>query len=241
MDRFILQWFWMRVMSVVALVVGGWLMWKMWQKKTGVKTSPLWIFFNPLILLEFVSNNHNDWWMVTPALASFYLVAFDKKTTGRIIASALLLLASTQIKYATLVLVPFWLYVVIDKKYLQWLLSVGWLKALYDWAGKHLFDLMAIAMFVPLLTPRAQLFHPWYLSWSLGWWPLCRLRVVKYALLFFSLSALLRYSAYLWIGEYNLQTTIAAITITFAGAAVLGIGVWLVKFVSKKAFLLKRS
>jgi len=31
----------------------------------------------------------------------------------------------------------------------------------------------SLILFVPLLTPRSQQFHPWYWMWVLSWIPLC--------------------------------------------------------------------
>lgn len=237
-DKFVLQWLAMRMMNLGALMLSGILMWKMWRREKYFSSSPVWILLNPLILIEFISNSHNDWWMLLPALAAFYLIRSPKKTWWKILLSALFLLASTQIKFATVVLLPFWLYCLIAGQswWVKFVAKLS-LKKFNDWVEKYFFDLMAIAMFVPLLTPRAQFFHPWYLSWSLAWWPLCRARWLKYTFLCLSLSAMLRYLVYLWLGDYTVGLAVGEVVITFAGAAVFGLAIYLVKHLSsvKKA------
>ncbi|MBU0578649.1 hypothetical protein KJ628_01565 [Patescibacteria group bacterium] len=154
------------------------------------------LLLNPLLLIEVVSNVHNDLWMMTPALAAMLLIT-RKKTNKNILISFALLLFSASIKLATLALIPLWLALVLP-----------WKKA---WPKFHKFItsswplLVSILLFLPLLTPRSKQFLPWYLIWSLVWLPLInkKWQAWKISLLVLTISSMLRYAPYLWAGNYD--------------------------------------
>lgn len=141
-------------------------------------------FFNPLVLIEILSSAHNDLWMLAPALLAVYLASeFKNKKLMRIILIALLMAFSISIKFATVVLLPFIGYFLIENKLGKWKLGI--------W--KYKFELMSLAMFAPLLTERSKQFLPWYLLWSLIFVPMVKIKFWRNLLIVFSLSALLRY------------------------------------------------
>lgn len=157
--RFLTTWLSFRLFSILSLVVLFNLTWKSIQAWT--KKNPNWVligtFFNPLMLLEIVSNSHNDLWMMVPAVASLVLLAGRKRSVLAVIFSAILLGLSASTKLATLVLIPTWLLLCFFPKHP--VLKKTW-------------SILAIlSLFTPLLTARSQQFHPWYLSWLLVWWP----------------------------------------------------------------------
>ena len=173
-----------------------------------------WLILNPLLLLEIIGNIHNDLWMVLPALWSLYWIypqQSQPKSRWQITASLLCLLFSASIKYATLALVPLWLWS-WWQNYPQLIAKFGrhlshqwqhfWAQIL-AWTNFYFFDLCAVAMFLPLLTSRAQRFHPWYLSWSLMFLPLTQARVTLISLVILSLSAMSRYAPYLWFNDFT--------------------------------------
>jgi hypothetical protein len=164
-----------------------------------IKKQNIWLpslLLNPLLLIEVVSNVHNDLWMMTPALVAM-LLATRKKTSKNILISFILLLFSASIKLATLALIPMWLALILP-----------WKKA---WPKFHQFVttnwpfLTSVLLFLPLLTPRSKQFLPWYLIWSLVWLPLInkKWQAWKISLLVLSISSMLRYIPYLWTGNYE--------------------------------------
>ncbi len=164
-----------------------------------IKKQNIWLpllLLNPLLLIEVVSNVHNDLWMMTPALTAI-LLATRKKTSKNILISFTLLLFSASIKLATLALIPIWLALVLP-----------WKKA---WPKLHKFIignwpfLTSVLLFLPLLTPRSKQFLPWYLIWSLVWLPLInkKWQAWKISLIILSISSMLRYIPYFWAGNYQ--------------------------------------
>jgi len=102
-------------------------------------------------------------------------------------------------------------------------------------ANHYFFDLCALAMFIPLLTSRAQRFHPWYLSWALVFWPLCRHPRTHTAMLILSVSAMLRYLPYLWFHEYTDAITLSQQVITLLPVTVYAVAIMVTHFVSPAA------
>ena len=208
LGKFLPAWFLFRGMSLVSLI-GLWLLLKKYltdeQKKSWL--APL-VFFNPLLLIEVITNSHNDLWMMVPAMWSLLILVdhAKSKTLLRTAFSLLLLAVTIWIKLATAVLLPLWLVLAL---YRLKIFTSFW-------------PVMASAlMFVPLLTTRSQQFLPWYLVWCLVWlpfWPQLTQSSSKLVsllnklsaawlmtLIAFSISGLGRYWPYLRIGEYTAQ------------------------------------
>ena len=143
-------------------------------------------FLNPLLLIEILSSAHNDLWMLAPALLAVYLATnLQKKKIFKIILIAVLLTVSISIKFATIVLLPLIIYLALKNR-------LGRL-------GKFpTYDLMALAMFAPLLTERSKQFLPWYLLWSLIFLPLIKNKFLRNLLIVFSFSSLLRYLPWMY-------------------------------------------
>lgn len=136
-------------------------------------------FLNPLVLIEILSSAHNDLWMLAPALLATYLASnFDKNKLLKFISIIFLMAVSISIKFATLVLLPFLIYLMLKEKIGRW---------------KYTFDLMSLALFLPLLTDRSRQFLPWYLLWSFVFAPIMKSNFLRNLLIIFSLSSLLRY------------------------------------------------
>lgn len=175
-------------------------------------------FFNPLVLIELLMNMHNDLWMMLPALWSLFLIypaqknhIFLRPKISHQIFSVLLFAFSCSIKYASLALVPFWLFlfflpILSPFKKLLINKSQNIIQKLANFILTYFFDGCAIVMFLPLLTSRAQLFHPWYLIWSLVFLPFVKNKIIRTSLLILSFSSLLRYLPFLWENGYNDNT-----------------------------------
>lgn len=173
-----------KIFSFLSLVISLLILEKFFKK---VNYRQLALFFlNPLLLIEVLSSAHNDLWMLAPALLAIYLsLDLRKSTLLRTILIIILMAISISIKFATLALLPFLFYFIFKEKF----------KKL---SNLPIFDLMSIAMFLPLLTERSKHFLPWYLLWSLIFIPLVKNKLWRNLLLVFSLSALLRYLPWLY-------------------------------------------
>lgn len=200
-QKFLPTWLLFRLFAVLSLV----LLFVVLQKLvTKINQRPLtikdfWlVFLNPLLIIEIVSNQHNDLWMMVPALAAFAMIVDkpQKRSLLIMIGSGLLLALSATTKLATVVLFPLW-----SLGILRWV----WPKIARIFSWQRLAWLAAVAMFVPLLTSRSQQFLPWYLIWSLVWLPVIKEPLLKAWLIIFSLAALLRYVPWLRVLEYNDQ------------------------------------
>ncbi|MEX0895704.1 MAG: hypothetical protein WDZ94_02075, partial [Patescibacteria group bacterium] len=127
------------------------------------------------------------------------------------------------IKFATLVWLPILIGIIIQQRLLYGFIGsrlalvpfarlrsagsrlseriINWLQRLVVWIPFS----ASILAFIPLLTARSQLFHPWYLTWSLIWLPFMKMTLWTKVLLVFSFSSLLRYLPWMYYGGYSDQ------------------------------------
>lgn len=198
MGKFTLTWLLFRLFSFVSLLL------LLRVLLTYTPTKQRWwimaILLNPLVLIEIITNTHNDLWMMTPAVLSLSMVSRQTASWKHVIPSLMLLVASITIKLATVVLLPMWLV-------LTWQRVGGWVpsfaRSFLAWINKQWALLAAVAMFSLLLTNRSQQFHPWYLTWVLAWIPLMSATVLQWSFLLLSASSMMRYLPYLAKGEYT--------------------------------------
>ncbi|HEX7017340.1 MAG TPA: hypothetical protein VF209_00320 [Patescibacteria group bacterium] len=208
--KFLLTWLSFRLFSLLSLLLLA-LTYLYALRKKLANVAVVWlILLNPLLLIEIISNSHNDLWMMVPAVWSLLLVSSDAQpikgskflTTG---LSLILLALATSIKLATITLLPLWLALVI------WDLGPIKRVPLASDLGQFLIRdwpfWASILMFIPLLTLRSQQFHPWYLTWVLVWLPLIKVskaaKIWIPAILLLSISSLLRYLPYLYAGTFE--------------------------------------
>ncbi len=169
---------------------------------------------NPLVLIEIISNSHNDAWMMAPAIFSLVLIVDQKskriqKNIAVIFVSFLLLVFSISIKYATLLLFPIWLFILckpIFEKYIKKFLPQ--MLDLISFITEYIYDFSSIALFLPLLTPRSQQFHPWYLIWSMSFLPFIKLQWLRNTFIVLSVSSLFRYIPWIWNGAFAFNDAI---------------------------------
>lgn len=244
MEKFVITWLNFRLFSVFSYISLIYILWKSTQElplnKRVFGLSLL--AFNPLLLIEIVSNSHNDLWMMVPALLALLLSAGKlphKKSDiwAKFVLSGVLLGLSISIKFASVVLIPLWLGLWL----LHWLpsLNQGVFKPL-DLVKTHWPLIASLVLFIPLLTGRSQLFHPWYLTWSLIWLPLFdwksdASKIWAVILVSFSISSLYRYIPWLLAGNFSGPVLLQQQTITWIGGIVLAI----VLFILKKRLLSK--
>jgi len=231
MDRFLSTWLAFRVFSLASLVVlfGGLRLAAHKLDRPLSSWSLALVFLSPLLLIEVISNTHNDLWMIAPAVISLALAA--PKTTAvnatlsvrAVFLSFVLLLFSILIKYSTAALIPVWLMFLVVQlpvtRFTQRLFR-------YEWLQQNWPFVCSILLFLPLFLLRSQQFHPWYLSWSLAWVPLFNFkdrwqRWWLQIVLAFSVSSLLRYIPWLWAGGFHGNVFEQQKLVTWVGAGLV--------------------
>ena len=228
MGKFLPSFFLFKMWSVLGmLVTAGGIVW--WLYKTQQRDR-LWlvllVFANPLLLLELTMTGHNDGWMLAPAV--WMLALLQTKTPKTIWVRAmfamLLLLFSISIKFATFVLLPVAL-LCIHSEWWQRRLT----PALLAFAASAL-------LFLPLMTSRSQYFHPWYLSWSLVWLPMVKMRVWWLWLMALSVSATFRYLPWIHAGGFEGNVLFQQQLVTWVGGVVVfAVSLIIVKFQRSQA------
>lgn len=229
-EKFIITWLNFRLFSVVSLLALLYILWRFThtlpheKRILGVSL----LAFNPLLLIEIVSNSHNDLWMMVPALLALLLTAGklpQKKSDVwlKFILTGVLLGLSISVKFASAVLIPLWVGLWILQLAPQ--AGVGSFKPL-SWLKTHWPVMASLLLFIPLLTGRSQLFHPWYLTWSLIWIPLFNwksevARIWAVILISFSISSLYRYLPWLLAGNFSGNVVLQQQTITWMGGILL--------------------
>jgi hypothetical protein len=131
-----------KLLAIGSYVGVSWLVWRLSEKNIWALT-----FFalNPIVLTEIILSGHNDAVMMFFALLSFYLLKKKKY-----IFSIAVLMCSILIKYATILLVPVYLYAIIK----------GIRKEIWVWS--------AILMYIAfLLSPIREEIYSWYFIWPL--------------------------------------------------------------------------
>jgi len=153
-NNFLLTFGLFKILMLAFYAGSAWLIYRINKEQKNAEAIQNLIFFafNPLVLIETLSSSHNDIVMMFFVLLSFYLLM--KKN---FLSSIVYFLFSVAIKYASIILLPLYLFVVykINKKE-----TIDWEK-IFSWA--------AIFMFIVfLLSPLREELYPWYLIWTLG-------------------------------------------------------------------------
>jgi len=225
------------------------------RKENTLISKPLLFIFlcNPLVLIETISSQHNDIWMMWPAVLSLLLVSplvlatfkSSKKQgisllTLVILASisALFLFVSMQVKLATVVLLPLWGYLLVQaflKNYLpNWPTKIlpTTIAKIHEFILEHWAVFASIALFVPLLIERSKWFLPWYIIWSLVWIPLFPLQS-KFSkvwiswIVALSIAVFFRYVPFLLAGNYEDPVTTHQLLVTWGGGILLAPAIYL--------------
>ncbi len=215
----------MKILMVGGFVLMWWVMEKLAKvaKLDGVKNFQKlkWLFFlNPLVLIETFSSGHNDVWMMGPALLSCVIALKIqqkdslRKKVGYVFIAIIVLAISASIKFATLILAPVLILLIITRLIKK---LPAYLEHLATWWP----EISAVLLALPLLTDRSQQFHPWYLIWSLSFLPFIRLVWIRYMLIAFSFASLFRYLPYLYLGNYTAQELTQEKIITWVGGALV--------------------
>jgi len=213
MGKFITTWLSFRLFSLLPLLVLAWFYLK--KVRPDQRNLIYLVIFNPLVLLEVISNFHNDLWMMVPALIALQLTApisLKPRAVAKNLAIPLVIAATAWIKLASILLFPIFILRLLRAQ----LKDIPRLSLVADnWAL-----LGSLLVFAPLLTARSQQFHPWYLTWPLVFIPFMRPnklgRIWTTALVTLSCSSMFRYLPFLWNNNYEGNVLAIARTITFA-------------------------
>jgi hypothetical protein len=173
---------------VVTYIGLGWILFKL-QKLKNYHLLALFML-NPLVLIETITNIHNDVVMMLLELVGIYLIwqGWLKHSVLAGLTGIIIFLLSVSIKYASFMLLPGWLLYWVIKK----------LKGRMDIGG-----VLAVTHFLPLLSNRSQRFLPWYLIWPMTFIPLTNQKLIQNMLVITSFSALMSYVPYLYYLEFS--------------------------------------
>ncbi len=158
--------------------------------------------FNPLIIIEGLVSSHNDLPMIFFAVLSLYLF-FNKKY----FTSVLSLLFSIGIKFATVFLLPIFLYPLFAKDKNQ----INWAKIL-----NYIIPLMTISLVLVIMRTN---FQPWYLLYIVSFAPLLQNRYQSFIIsTVFPFFALLEYAPFIYKGDWNQPVPNILFWLTIIGA-----------------------
>lgn len=175
------------------------------------------VFFalNPLILIESLVSAHNDIVMMFFTVCSFYLL-LEKKY----LLSFVVLILSAGIKFATLILLPVYIYFLLKHK-----------KKNYNHDTVFYFSIILMIVSVFIASYRTN-YQPWYLLFV---FPLASFLSRKYFILIpafiFSLFSLLQYTQFLYLGNWDPPVPLILSRINYFAffISILIIAFWFVK------------
>lgn len=177
--------------------------------------------FNPVVLVETLVSSHNDIVMMFLSILSFYFL-----TRKRVVLAGVILILSILIKYATIILVPIFLFAAWKIRRKE--------KIILD----NIFHLSGWAMLIIFLTaPIREEIYPWYVIWMLSFAVLTPKKSFLLSLIIvLSVATLLRYVPVLYTGSYFGMTPIIKELVTFIPVGVVFL-FWLYKkFIWQKNF-----
>lgn len=166
------------------------------------------VFFalNPLVIVETLISGHND--IVMISLIFFSYVFLMKK---KIMLTLIFFLLSILIKYATLFLLPVFIYILL--KTIQ--------KRKIDW-DKTFYASVLLMLAAFLLSPFREEIYPWYAIWFLPFISLVAHRkLLTGVAVAFCFGLLFRYLPFMLSGTYSGQTPIVKTLLTFTPAIVI--------------------
>lgn len=152
---------------------------------------------NPLILVEIFVSGHNDIVMMFFVFLSYFFVKQNKT-----VLSLIPFTVSIFIKFASVFLIPVWVYMVhkrITGKQLNWY---------------RVWALSLIGMgIIFLLSPLREEMYPWYFIWIIPFAALLHRKYIILLTISFSLGLLMYYVPYMYTGYYILPLKIGFVVI----------------------------
>lgn len=167
--RFILNFFGLKLMNAIVFYLAGLLLLKTISPKRLVFS--IW-FFNPLLLVEFLANSHNDLVMIALFFLFVFYLGKDKK-----VKSLMTLVLSILVKYVSIVGLPIIFLSRLDKR--KWY---------------YIFKIMSLGGVIFLGLQKIRGVQPWYYTWIYMWLPFSKLKGKTWAII--SLVGLLLLSTY---------------------------------------------
>ncbi len=148
------------------------------------------VFFalNPLVLIETFISGHNDIVMVFFVLLGFLLLKNNKNTY-----SIISLCVSIFIKFASIALIPVWIYVIYKNKH----------KEMVQWDKIWIISLLLLSV-VFLLSPIREEMYPWYFIWLIPFVGLAKNKKLSLGAASLSAGFLFYYVPYMYTGYYLL-------------------------------------
>jgi len=197
------NWIWGNVFSFKALVVAfylglSYLIWRLSKKSA---FSLAFFALNPLVILETLVSAHNDVVMMFFALLGFHLL-FQKKRAW----SFLSLLVSAGIKYATVILLPLFIF--------------------SRWLKKEQIALLSFwALFLVFcLAPFREEIYPWYVIWLISFAALVpERRFIFWLTIALSLGTLGRYLPFLYTRSWEGMTPMVKWWVTVLPPAIVAL------------------
>lgn len=169
--------------------------------------------FNPLILIESLVSGHHDILMMAPSLFGIYIL-LDKKY----VRSYLLLFLSIGIKFATIFLIPIYIFITSSQRCNK---QIKWDKV---FMGSVV--LIAIAIIFSSLRTEMQ---PWYFIWVLPFVSLLPgKKLIAIVSVAFSFGLLLHYVPFLYTGNWNPPIPTIKFWLTTA-SLITGVGIWYIR------------
>lgn len=167
---------------------------------TNNKSAIIFFGLNPLVLIETFVSGHNDIVMMFFALLSFYFLLVKKNKIWYV----LFIFISILIKYATIFLIPLFIYI--------YFLEVKKIPL-----NKEKIFLIAFCsmMLIFLFSSIREEIYPWYAIWFLIFVPLVHKRIVQNIVIILSFSLLLRYVPYMFLGTHSGITPAIKTFVTF--------------------------
>lgn len=153
---------------------------------------------NPLVTTETLISAHNDIVMMALVLGAFY--AFKKQKIGW---SAILLFLSIFIKFATVILLPVFIYLIYLRNR-----KINW---------EEIWRYSAILMYIPFfLSPLREEIYSWYLIWPITFASLAKEGLLAWVTVGFSFGLPFRFAPYLLTGSWAGLTPLIKKIVTFA-------------------------
>jgi hypothetical protein len=170
---------------------------------------------NPFTLIESLISAHNDIVMLFFAVVALYFLVIKKS-----FPALLFLFLSIGIKFATVLLLPLFLYVLfldIRHKTVQW---------------ERIFYVMLITMMGAVIAASLRTnFQPWYLLYPMPFFALLsNRRSALYPMVILSITALGNYLPFLYTGNWDPPIPDYLAVINIAGVSMAAVSMWLSRF-----------
>ncbi len=231
---FAVAYFGMKLVMVLGFGLYLWAIWRVLQQR--FPQSAIWrwslVAFHPLLLIETLLVGHNDVWMMWPAVLAMSWLCCRKSSLAwwKYLGAGALFAFSISIKLATVVLLPFLIWWMLpkgcDERIVSSVTGKKFAAKFLRFVRRYQADLAALLMLIPLMTPRAQQFHPWYFIWVLTFVPMVRAQWWRAAVLGLSITSTFRYVPLMFAGwEYSPLIQLQMRGITWSGF-ILGLVTW---------------